>query len=284
MSDPVLARAHAADRIADRNAYLAIAAIVIGSAAVSSLSQGTESLRQGGGVNLGLPWIYEGSSAALTLALFPAILWITRRFPVDDVQCWRTWLPAHALASLVFSILHVAGMVALRKLAVPVIAGAPYLFTDDLVRDLVYEYRKDAFSYTLYVFLIVASRHLQQLRIEAEAAREDARAQRRLTVKCGGRTVWIDAADVVWAKAASNYVEIRAGDRTHLARATLATVARQLADAGVGAARVHRSWIVNPAHVAEIAPTGEGDARIVMRNGDVAPASRRYRAAWPGTA
>ena len=62
-----------------------------------------------------------------------------------------------------------------------------------------------------------------------------------------------------------------------LARLTLAELERQLRDAGVDVVRVHRSWLVNRASIAEIAPTGEGDVTITLRDGDTAPGSRRYR-------
>ena len=68
------------------------------------------------------PVVWETSSAAVSLALVPAMVWFTRRFPLhlDD---WRRLLPLHLLGSLAWSILHVVGMVAIRKAVIPVVAG-----------------------------------------------------------------------------------------------------------------------------------------------------------------
>lgn len=263
---------------ADRNAWAFVSVMVFAFVVTSAFSQMTEHAREGFEPPLARIWIGELTSVTLTIALFPALLWFTRRFPIEP-GAWARWLPIYALASLVFSVVHIVGMVALRKLVWPLFADGAYIFSNNWLREFIYEYRKDALSFASYVVVIAVSRHLEDQRREIAAMREDARDQKRLTLKCGGRTMWVDAADVAWAKAASNYVEVRAGERTLLARATLAAVARQLADAGVPAARVHRSYVVNADHVAETAPTGEGDVRIVMKDGEVIPGSRRYRGA-----
>jgi DNA-binding LytR/AlgR family response regulator len=78
-------------------------------------------------------------------------------------------------------------------------------------------------------------------------------------------------------------VEVKANGETHLARATLGAIENQLADAGASAVRVHRSWVVNADHIKKIDPTGEGDVRIEMNDGTVAPGSRRYRDRLPAT-
>ena len=43
--------------------------------------------------------------------------------------------------------------------------------------------------------------------------------------------------------------------------------------------RVHRSYMVNLDHVAEIEPLDTGDARLTMHDGSRVPCSRRYREA-----
>ncbi len=75
-----------------------------------------------------------------------------------------------------------------------------------------------------------------------------------------------------------------AGGTMHLARATLASIERQLEDAGARAARVHRSWIVNTDQIVKTEPTGEGDVRIEMTDGTIIPGSRRYRDRLPSGA
>jgi DNA-binding LytR/AlgR family response regulator len=41
--------------------------------------------------------------------------------------------------------------------------------------------------------------------------------------------------------------------------------------------RVHRSYVVNVGEVREVTPSGEGDLRLTLSDGTVAPGSRRYR-------
>jgi len=175
----------------------------------------------------------------------------------------------------------VAVMVTIRKIVFWIAFPDPYIFTDNILRDFVYEYRKDLFGYALFVFLIIFGRQLDQQRRELAAAGEDARQTRRLTLKCGGRSIFVDAEKVIWVKSASNYVELNAGAETHLARTTLSAIEDQLTGAGVRAVRVHRSWVINAGQIGKIEPTGEGDVKIELKDGTVVPGSRRYRDRLP---
>jgi len=63
------------------------------------------------------PWepvTWEWSSGLMLLALVPAVVWFTRRFPLH-LDTWRALLPRYLLASIGFSLLHVLAMVAIRK-------------------------------------------------------------------------------------------------------------------------------------------------------------------------
>jgi DNA-binding LytR/AlgR family response regulator len=204
-------------------------------------------------------------------------------FATPGEHSWRRVIGVHLAACLVFSVAHIALMVAIRKIVFLIAFGAPYIFTDNLLREFIYEFRKDAMSYALIAFFISFGRQLAEQRRELAAAREDAQQSKKLTLKCGGRSVFVKAADIVWAKSASNYVEVKAGGAPHLARATLASIERQLADAGANAVRVHRSWVVNADQIAKIEPTGEGDVKIELKDGTVVPGSRRYRDRLPST-
>lgn len=65
------------------------------------------------------PWqaaVWETSSGLLALLLVPLLVLFTRRFPLHQ-DTWRRHLPWYLAASLAWSLLHVLGMVALRKLA-----------------------------------------------------------------------------------------------------------------------------------------------------------------------
>lgn len=268
------------DAQADRRTYYWIIIFFTAFLVVDILSDATEFARNGRGDPPTHTAIYEITSIAVILALFPLIAratsWVT-----PGQHDWRLVFAAHITASLIFSIIHVSAMVALRKIALATWFQASYIFTDNLLRDFIYEYRKDVLTYVLIVFFITFGRLLDQQRRELAAAREDARKSHKLTLKCGGRSIWVDASAVRWAKSASNYVEVAANGKTHFARATLKSIEAQLTAAGTPAVRAHRSYIVNTDHIASIKPTGEGDVTIEMDDGAVLPGSRRYRDRLP---
>ncbi|MCK5745388.1 MAG: LytTR family transcriptional regulator [Oricola sp.] len=270
------------DARADRQTFVWVACFMAANFLVDILSAATEIGRSQSGYPVVKIVIYEATGYAVFLAMFPIIARLAS-IATPGQQDWRIVVPFHLAASLGVSIIHVTLMVLIRKVIFLAAFAEPYIFTDNLSRDFIYEYRKDLFGYALFIFLIMFGRLLEQQRRELAAAREEARKSSRLTLKCGGRTVFVDAADVIWVKSASNYVEVMAGGVPQLARATLASVERQLADAGAPAVRVHRSWIVNPDHIARIEPTGEGDVRIEMTDGTLVPGSRRYREKLAGT-
>ncbi|VAW01487.1 hypothetical protein MNBD_ALPHA05-2402 [hydrothermal vent metagenome] len=271
---------HQDDGATDRLSFLWLAGFMAAFLVVDILSKLTEYGRNGVGSEPVYFAIYEITSFVVLLALFPAIAWLTSRATPGQHQ-WPYVIGAHGAASVIFSLIHVGLMVALRKLAFMLFLPISYTFSDHLPRDLIYEYRKDVLTYALFVFFITFGRQLAQQRREIAAAREDAKRSKKLTLKCGGRSIWVDAKDVCWVRSASNYVEVAANGKTHLARATLAAIERQLADAGANAVRVHRSYVVNTDHIREIRPNGEGDVKIVMSDDQIIPGSRRFRDRLP---
>lgn len=223
------------------------------------------------------PWLLEYSSNLVLIALVPLTALYERRFPVDFNRWPRTVL-AHLVGSLVFSLLHVAAMTLLRTLLFEAMLQRPYMVWDDPLATMLYEYRKDVLSYAAIVLMLTLMRGSEENLREAALARTEARESGRLTLKCGGRTIFLDARSLEWAQAAGNYVDIRASGRTHLARISLSALEQQLTEAGVNVMRVHRSRVVNRDKVVEIVPTGDGDYRISTTDGSQLKGSRRYRA------
>jgi len=85
----------------------------------------------------------------------------------------------------------------------------------------------------------------------------------------------IRESEIVFVKSAGNYVEICIGDRTHVARGTLANFSKSLqSDSFV---QIHRSYLLNTKHVAEVKECGAGLAEIRVNNGKVLPVSRKRR-------
>lgn len=243
----------------------------------------------------GLPWgwweaaVWEGTSHAVLLALIPAIVVWTRRFPLH----WDTLarhLPRHVLGSVLFSLAHVAGMVALRH-ALHAAAGQAYGF-GPFWSEWGYEYLKDVRAYAAIVGGITVYR-LLLLRLQGEARvldapestpPEPARAPtetpplrpERFLVRQLRKEFLIAAQDIDSVQAQANYVALRVNGREYLLRSTLAEFARQLDPARF--VQVHRSHLVNLDRIAEIEPLDSGDAKLSLRDGSVVPCSRRYRA------
>lgn len=248
---------------------------------INATSLITEADRAGLPLDPRAAFILELTSVAALLAAFPFVVLLERTMPLT-AETWRRTLLVYALGSVAFSALHVAVMVVLREAAFALLLGQDYSFFDDFTRDSIYEYRKDLLPYAATVLVLGLMRRLEESKLETDAARADARDTGRLTLKCGGRTLWLDARSLDWAEAAGNYVEVRANGRPHLARISLSALAQQLGDAGVDIARIHRSRLVNRAKVSEILPAGDGDFRIRMNDGTELRGSRRFRQALDG--
>jgi hypothetical protein len=229
------------------------------------------------------PVVWEFSSNLVLLALVPAVVAFERRVPFA-LDNWRRALPLHALASVGFSLLHVLGMVGLRKAAYAW-QGLVYDF-GDWPRELAYEYLKDWRAYT-GVLVVLALYRLLMLRLQGEARLLDApddatppmepvdRPDRFLVRKLG-KEFLLAAGDIEYLQASGNYVNLHVRGRAYPLRATMAGIAPRMDPARF--VRVHRSYMVNLDCLAEIEPLDTGDARLTLRDGSRLPCSRRYRA------
>jgi hypothetical protein len=270
---------HDLDHRVLRRVWLTSALFLVAVTVINATTLITEAERAGAPYDMGEPWLLELTSVIVLFALVPLVGMWERRLPFGP-DTWRPALGVHIVGSIVFSGLHILGMWLLRSLVWPVAFGHAYAYFDDVPTVLLYEYRKDLLPYAVIILLLTLVRSVEEHRREAEAARTEARDTGRLTLKSGGRTLFLDARSPDWAEAAGNYVEIRANGATHLARLTLTALEQQLAAAGVDIARVHRSRLVNRAKVREIAPTGDGDFRVKLTDGTELRGSRRYRAVF----
>lgn len=227
------------------------------------------------------PPVWELSSGLLTLALVPPLIWFTRRFPLH----WDNWprqLPWHALGSIVFSLAHVSGMVALRKLAYAT-QGMSYDF-GPWSTGLLYEYLKDVRSYAGMVAMIEVYRFLRR-RLQGEARLLDlpdegppvdpVERPERFLVRKLGREFLVAAADIEWIQASGNYVNLRVRGHDYPLRSTISGIEPKLDHSRF--VRIHRSYIVNLDQVVSIEPLEAGDARVHLKDSTALPCSRRYR-------
>jgi len=227
------------------------------------------------------PVTWEWSSAVLMLALAPAVVWFTRRVPIHW-DTWRRTLPLYVVASVVFSVVHVVGMVAIREM-VYASHGAEYDFGPWL-QQLGYEYLKDVRSFAGMVVLVEGYRFMRR-RLQGEASLlgepdegppvEPVERPERFLVRKLGREFLVAALDVEWLQASGNYVNLRVRGHDYPLRCTMATIEERLDPSRF--ARIHRSYMVNLGQVASIEPLDTGDARVHLADGTVLPCSRRHR-------
>lgn len=272
-----LLKEEAAERRVGRDAFIWYAGITMGIWILSATSLLIRRNIDGVDLPWAQPWVVEGTSLILGIPLYFLVRWFEIKAPIGEAS-WRQALPVHLIGSTLYCGLLIAWMAIFRAAVWPPLFGHGYdLLGDTPLQVILYEYRKLLPGYLGALGLIYTFRQMAMMRLELDAARVEARSTQRLTLKCGGRVMRVEADGFVSAKAAGNYVELRTGTGEHLARMTLAELEKQLIEAGVDAVRVHRSWLVNRDVVEEITPTGEGDVSIRLKNGDTLPGSRRYR-------
>jgi DNA-binding LytR/AlgR family response regulator len=211
------------------------------------------------------PWVWEGSSALVIIA----ILWIPwaayRRARPGQFASWRFWA-IHAAGLLAYGLFHVAGFLVLRE-AIYAVQGQDYRF-GTFWGEFPYELRKDALSYAVFqsVFWITE-------RVDGERAKEKP-APATFDILDGPRVIRVPLDRIVAITSAGNYVEFWLDDgRKPLMRAALTSVEGDLGEKGF--VRTHRSWLVNTARVTGLKPEGSGDWAVEL--GEVeAPLSRRF--------
>jgi DNA-binding LytR/AlgR family response regulator len=215
------------------------------------------------------PAIWESSSALITVVIFgiPAAMafWMVRKQP-------RWWIaaPAHLLAVVTYSVLHVSGFVALRKLGHAALLHETYTF-GPLSTEFPYEFRKDMMSYGLatIIYWLALRRSAQK---PGEAASPPLPAT--FDIQDGARLIRAPVSEILAVRSAGNYVEfVLADDRRPLIRSSLSAVQESLAPHGF--VRTHKSWLVNTTRVTGLKPEGSGDYAVELGALDV-PLSRRF--------
>jgi hypothetical protein len=242
--------------------------------------------REGEPIATWRPMTWEWSSNLVILALIPAMVAFTNRYPLHW-DTWKQYLPKYVIGSLLFSIVHVLAMVALRKL-VYAVNGEFYDFGNWPI-ELFYEYIKDAQSFLGIAITLHAYRWLMR-RLQGEASLLAISADEteqpsavafvrpeRFLVRMLNREFLIVAADIDWAQASGNYVNLHVAGRVYPLRSTMAQFETQLDPTRF--VRIHRSHLVNIHRIASIEPLDSGDARIHLQDGTIVACSRRYREA-----
>src|SRR3546814_585388 len=223
-----------------------------------------------------------------TLLPYTTLLRSCEGWPLH-ADTWRRRLAGYLLASVACSLLHVGGMVLLRKLGY--IAMGDHYDPGNMLWMFGYEYLKDIRTFALIVSVDHAYRWFWR-RLQGEARLLDppddqpppATPERpeRFLVRKLGREFLVAANDIEWLQASGNYVNLRLRGHDYPLRSTIAGIEANLDPARF--ARIHRSYIVNLDQVASIEPLDTGDARVHLKDGGVLPCSRRHRDALRGRA
>jgi two-component system, LytTR family, response regulator len=119
-------------------------------------------------------------------------------------------------------------------------------------------------------FDAAVARARERLRADQAIKRDE-----RLIFGTGGVDLVVAPDEITWIEADDYYAAVHALGRRQLVRESLTSLEARLDSARF--VRVHRSAIVNLAHVREVRPPAAGEPAIVLRDGSSLPISRRRR-------
>lgn len=270
-----------------------LAAVLLVVAVVNAVTTVDDAARFGGRP-LSLPRVllWELSSVVVVFALAPLIRWGALHVRGGGGTVVARAVLINAGAILVFTALHIAGMVALRKIAHGIAGYGPYVF-DLSLANLVYELRKDTLTYLLIGATFWLNESWSHRRPQAQGAATGAgpvpapraaapealppqtAVPQTFWLRDGTTSIKIDPAAIVWVQSAGNYVEyLLTGGRRHLVRGTLRAEEERLRPHGI--IRVHRTRLVNPSRITRIDMRPSGDADLKLETGETIAGSRRY--------
>ncbi|MGE0287795.1 MAG: LytTR family DNA-binding domain-containing protein [Bradyrhizobium sp.] len=261
----------------DRLIYAAVAAVAVVAGVVGALSTADDIARRGGPYDAGTPLLWDMTSIAVIILLTPALLAVIRHIRHEPALAVRIVLALGTI--VVFSAVHITGMVWLRKL-IMWLAGGEYDFRFSLATVL-YEFRKDVVTCVLIgggMWLIDARREAQRaLEVVAPpAAADPPSTPHTIWLRDGARSIRIEPRDILWISSAGNYIEYSlANGAAHLIRGTLASAESELARFNL--ARIHRTRLANLARVTSVQSKPSGDFELTFDSGQTVPGSRRYR-------
>jgi two-component system LytT family response regulator len=119
----------------------------------------------------------------------------------------------------------------------------------------------------------IASNEKQVGDIKSNSASE--RYTTRMVFKSRGRILFLSVNDIRWIEAEENYVRLHTSDQSHLLRESISKLERRLDPQSF--LRIHRSSIVNLHYVKEVKNEANGDASVMLINGETIAMSRSYR-------
>lgn len=183
----------------------------------------------------------------------------------------------HIIHSILFSIIHVLGMVFLRKVIYK-INNRTYDF-GYWPTEFIYEYRKDFITY----FIILAGIYIyqsliKQLQGDASIIKEKSESKNKtdkILIKKKGKEFIINLNEISTIESGGNYIYLNTNNSTYPMRSTMNKMEKTLDPTKF--IRVHRSYIVNIDFIKEIISSTNQDYKIILKNNKSIPLSRTYR-------
>lgn len=222
------------------------------------------------------PLLWEATSGIVVVGLAPLVCWF---FLQGQRMRDRHALPVmvHLGGAFVFSLLHVGGMVVLRKAGYAAFSSESYSFGPAL-SGFLYELRKDVLVYALIVSVFwMAGRFGGGQPASPPPSGQPAIPPEAIWLRDGTVSVRVAHGDIVWGASAGNYVEFGlASGEKHLIRTTLQAEEERLRP--LGFVRIHRMRLVNSQRLRRIEARASGDFEVEMDTGERLGGSRRYRA------
>lgn len=225
-----------------------------------------------------LPFLLEYSSAIGFMVALPLISYVLDKYPLTWLL-FKSNILWHLLGSILYSLLHVTIMVLIRKAAFFTLE-LHYQF-GDVISELIYEYRKDAFLYSFFIissycFRFIISRMIGEAKLIDEGEEPSAqKATDRLLVRKLGKEFIVKVDDIEWLESSGNYVNLYIKERVYPIRSTLGGLIEKISDRGF--CRIHRSYGINFDEVDSITPLPSGDAEIKLKSGKLLNMSRNYK-------
>lgn len=244
---------------------------------VESISTLTDFQRMGLKVAIWEPYSWAFSSAFMLLLLIAYVIMANERHPLK-YSTFAKHLGFHVMHSVVFSVIHVLGMVSIRK-AVYFFHGTTYEF-GHWPSELLYEYRKDILTYffilsAIYVYHMVIRQLQGDASLVEERTQSSDKSPNKLLVKKKGKEFIIDLSQISRIESGGNYVYIHSNKQVYPMRSTMNKMIEHLNNELF--VRVHRSYIINTDYIKEIISTTPQEYQIMMTDGVMVPLSRKNR-------
>jgi len=249
---------------ADRIFIVVAAGLILVKTTVDAFSLYSNGVRDGTADIWWVPFVEQYTSYVLLVICLPFIVWAVGRFTLTSIH-WPKYAAYHLGFSIMFFVVHVLGFIVLRKV-VFYLLGGHYTY-GGWPQTALLEYPLDLSSY-----LIISVSYIVMTKLSAPQSD----IEQTVELNCGSRSIWVKPSEIIYAKAAGNYVDLVLTSRTHLVRSTLEGLQVLINENAGNLRRVHRSILVNPEHIRERTPAKNGSRMLCMSNGNNIAMSRRY--------